>query len=120
MTEFEDLLHRNCEMTLRRLCGRASLLPKSISLSESDIERTTTTPSCGGGFADVYEGVYLGKPVALKVLRVYGKDNIRKVQKVRSIFLFAILYLHGDEQSLLSPPTEFLQGGCFLAPAHAS
>ncbi|KLO06861.1 kinase-like protein [Schizopora paradoxa] len=80
-TKFEDLLHRDCETTLRRLCGRTSLLPKSITLSESDINRTSTAPSCGGGFADVYEGVYLGKLVALKALRVYGKDNIRKVQK---------------------------------------
>jgi len=80
-TNPDNLLHRNCERTLRRLCGRAGLLPNSTSLSESDIERKSTVPSCGGGFADVYEGVYLGNAVALKALRVYGKDNIRKVQK---------------------------------------
>lgn len=36
-----------------------------------------------GGFADVWLGRYEGRPVALKVLRIYGRDNLKKVKKVR-------------------------------------
>ncbi|KLO15815.1 kinase-like protein [Schizopora paradoxa] len=77
----EDPFHRKCEKTLRRLCARTGLLPRSITLSESDLRRTSNVPTCGGGFADIFEGEYRDKAVALKVLRVYGRDNVRKVMK---------------------------------------
>ncbi|EGO25094.1 hypothetical protein SERLADRAFT_386471, partial [Serpula lacrymans var. lacrymans S7.9] len=35
-----------------------------------------------GGFADIWLGRYKGRSVGLKVLRVYGSDNLSKVKKV--------------------------------------
>lgn len=38
--------------------------------------------STSGGFGDVWEGVYHGRRVAVKVLRVYKNDDKRKVSRV--------------------------------------
>ncbi|TDL22635.1 kinase-like protein [Rickenella mellea] len=76
----DDRIHIQCEQTLRRLCGRAGLLPSSFILKDElckDGEHAITA----GGFADVFSGTYKGKKVALKALRVYGNENLKKVQK---------------------------------------
>lgn len=52
-------------------------------LSE-DLEKDGTEARTSGGFADVWLGKYQGRSVALKVLRIYGGDNVKKVKKVRS------------------------------------
>lgn len=38
------------------------------------VEQTSSNPIGGGGFADVYEGKFHDKQVALKVLRIYGSQ----------------------------------------------
>jgi len=76
-----DALHKYCERALRKLCGRTGLLPQSIYLSGSSVQRVSSAPSFGGGFADICKGEFRGESVALKSLRVYGPDNIRKVLK---------------------------------------
>ncbi|EGN99518.1 hypothetical protein SERLA73DRAFT_26193, partial [Serpula lacrymans var. lacrymans S7.3] len=38
-------------------------------------------PQMSGGFADIWLGRYKGRSVGLKVLRVYGSDNLSKVKK---------------------------------------
>ena len=40
-----------------------------------------------GGFADVYRGVFQGRPVAIKILRVYERTDVDKLLKVLSLFL---------------------------------
>lgn len=90
-TKPQDPLCRHCERTLRRLCGRAGLLPSPITLGEEEITKASDHPVTGGGFADIYVGWHKGKKVALKALRVYGKDNVKKVQKVRQSY-FLLYY----------------------------
>ena len=68
---------------LRRLCGRIGHLPDSYLLSdEFDL---SGKPRASGGFADVRMGVFKGKNVAVKTLRIVepvdDKAKIRKVGK---------------------------------------
>lgn len=82
-TEFQSRLSRLCERALRRLCGRAAILPSSYLLEAKDLQKTSNHPSCGGGFADVYEGLYNEGKVALKVLRYFGAVDVKKLEKAR-------------------------------------
>ncbi|KAF9643599.1 kinase-like protein [Thelephora ganbajun] len=65
----------------RQLCGRTGLLPASHIIPEG-LTQTTENPVASGGFGDVWEGIYNDKRVAIKALRVYMVDNVRKVRKV--------------------------------------
>ena len=65
----------------RQLCGRVGLLPASHIIPKGLIQ-TTEYPIASGGFGDIWEGIYDEKRVAIKALRVYKEDDIRKVRKV--------------------------------------
>jgi len=65
----------------RQLCGLVGSLPASHIISENLI-RTSEEPVASGGYGDVWEGIYNDKPVAIKTLRVYRDDDVRKVSKV--------------------------------------
>jgi len=65
----------------RQLCGRAGLLPASHVIPENFIQ-TTEHPVASGAFGDVWEGIHNGKRVAIKALRVYKPDDVKKVAKV--------------------------------------
>ena len=65
----------------RQLCGQTGLLPTSHTIPVTLI-RTSEHPVASGGFGDVWEGTYNDKPVAIKALRVYRGEDIRKVRKV--------------------------------------
>jgi hypothetical protein len=65
---------------LRRLCGRIGHLPDSYLLSDKfDL---SGMPRASGGFADVRMGVFKGKDVAVKSLRVSEVDDKAKIRKV--------------------------------------
>ena len=65
---------------LRRLCGRIGHLPNSYLLSAKfDL---SGMPCASGGFADVRTGVFKGKNVAVKSLRVSEVDDKAKIRKV--------------------------------------
>ena len=64
----------------RQLCGQTGLLPASHIIPESFVQ-TTEHPVASGGFGDVWEGIYNGERVAIKALRVYKNDNVKKVAK---------------------------------------
>ena len=65
---------------LRRLCGRIGHLPDSSLLSDKFYFSGMPRPS--GGFADVRMGVFKGKDVAVKTLRVSEVDDKAKIRKV--------------------------------------
>ena len=56
------------------------LLPVSYVLQQEQIR--VGDAHCYGGFADVGEGEYLGRPVAIKHLRFGTKDAFGKIFKV--------------------------------------
>jgi hypothetical protein len=65
---------------LRRLCGSVGHLPDSYLLSAKfDL---SGAPQASGGFSDVRMGVFKGKDVAVKTLRVSKMDDKAKIRKV--------------------------------------
>ena len=67
---------------LRKLCVRIGHLPESYLLSDK-FELSGSGPPCAsGGFADVRMGVFKGKNVAVKSLRVSESDNKTRIRKV--------------------------------------
>jgi hypothetical protein len=75
-------------IVLRRLCGNSGILPTSYHLNDG-IEKSGSVPHGSGGFADVWQGKFRGRRVALKVLRTYATDDINKVKKVSVFLLFS-------------------------------
>ena len=92
----------------RQLCGRARLLPFSHILPEKLIQ-TSENPVASGGFCDVWEGIYHDKWVAIKALRIYKEDDVRKVTKVTYPALPISL-----RRLWLTVAEGYLQGGCDL------
>ena len=90
---------------LRRLCGRIGHLPESYLLPDKfDL---SGMPHTFGGFADVWKGVFKGKDVAVKSLRVSVTDDktgIRKVGKSVTI----------SHPSSLTHCAALLRRGCHL------
>ena len=66
---------------LRKLCGRIGHLPESYLLSDKfDVSERVT--ACGG-FTEVRTGVFKGKNVAVKSLRVSPANDKAKIRRVR-------------------------------------
>jgi len=83
----------------RRLCDRTGLPPTSHIIPQRSIQ-TTGRPAASAGFGDVWEGIYHGKRVVMKALRVYKEDDVRNLKKVTD----STLLIPPDISSLLSPP----------------
>lgn len=65
---------------LRRLCSKIGHLPDSYLLSDKfDL---SGMPRASGGFPDVRVGVFKGKNVVVRSLRVSEVDNRAKIRKV--------------------------------------
>lgn len=78
--QLEPELRQIAFAILRRLCGRIGHLPESYLLSNKfDFSGLPLTSS---GFADVRSGVFKGKDVAVKTLRVSAWDDEAKIRKV--------------------------------------
>jgi hypothetical protein len=66
--------------SLYKMCAGHSLLPRSLQI-EVHYDRSGVA-HCGGGFADVWKGNCGDRQVAVKVLRIYGDSNLRKITRV--------------------------------------
>ena len=64
----------------RQLCSRAGLLPASHMIPE-DLIQTSEYPVASGSFGEVWEGIHNDKRIAIKALRVYRTDDVKKVTK---------------------------------------
>jgi hypothetical protein len=71
---------------LQSWTGKISQQNESLILKE--IVKTSEHAVAGGGFADIYTGEYRGQKVALKVLRIHGKQRDRDVLLMVRSFLF--------------------------------
>ena len=56
------------------------MLPASHMILENLIQ-TSEYPVASGSFGDVWQGIHNDKPVAIKALRVYKRDDVKKVVK---------------------------------------
>ena len=66
-----------CLRRMYRTCGRHGLLPKTLEIPIC-YDRTGY-PRYSGGNADVWEGEYCGRDVAVKVIRTYSSSNLKRV-----------------------------------------
>ena len=66
--------------TLRKICGRQALLPRSLQIPLC-YDRSGEA-LCNGGTADVWMGEHQGIKVAVKVLRVFSTSDIEKIKRV--------------------------------------
>ena len=62
------------------MCAAHALLPGSLQIKLCD--NPTGDPLYRGGYGDVYKREYEGHEVAVKVLRIYGTSDLRKVTRV--------------------------------------
>jgi hypothetical protein len=76
----ETELRRIAFRVLRKLCGGIGHLPESYLLSDGfDLSRMPHAP---GGFTDARMGVFKGKDVVAKTLRVSEVDDKARIRKV--------------------------------------
>ena len=80
MPELDGDLRKQCLHLLYKLCKACELLPASYILQREPIR--VGSAHCYGGFADVGEGEYLGRRVAIKYLRFGTKDAFDDIFKV--------------------------------------
>ena len=73
-------LRNDCLKLLYRACATHTLLPTSLQIELED--SLTGVPECRGGSGEVHKCEYRGQQVAVKVLKVYAKDDLRKVAHV--------------------------------------
>ena len=77
-------LQRRCIRALRKTCGIYGILPASYAFAPP-LTRSGTLAIGTGGFADVWKYTDPeNKAYAVKALRVYEKDPVTKINKVRS------------------------------------
>jgi hypothetical protein len=66
---------------MHKLCGACGTLPTSHIITEG-LEVIGNKAYDSGGFADVWQGRFKGRKVAIKALRTYANDDPVKVKKV--------------------------------------
>lgn len=68
--------------TLTKMCRRTGLFPISFTLSNNELE-ITSSQYVGTRIANVYTGQYRDQEVALKVLRIPDAFDVERVTEVR-------------------------------------
>ena len=71
------------ESWTRKLFCATAKLPSAVFLS--GVKRVTSFPFSGGGYADVFRGLYEDKHVALKVLRTFGNMDSNEVKRLHEV-----------------------------------
>jgi len=66
---------------LQNLCFHMTLVPSSCMLSDG-LVKTAELPATLGGFADVWNGAYRDKTVAIKALRIYNPNDLLAIKKL--------------------------------------
>ncbi|KAH9934222.1 kinase-like domain-containing protein [Fomitopsis serialis] len=78
-------LYTTALFTLRKLCASAGKLPDSYMISAEErngLKIMGKYPTAFGGFADIWRGQYRAQDVAVKALRVSGRDKLQAVEKM--------------------------------------
>lgn len=90
------------------ICGRQALVPRSLAFPLCYDPKED--PLYHGGFADVWKGQHLGRDVAVKVLRLYPKDDLTRTRNVGCLRdLLFVIYI--NERSYF---VEILQEGYWM------
>ncbi|TDL20548.1 kinase-like protein [Rickenella mellea] len=72
---------RKFDRFVKDLMVETGILPRGLTITNA--RRVDKDPISGGGFADVWRGELWGKPVAMKVLRIFqgGKNDVETVRR---------------------------------------
>lgn len=73
-------IRKRCVKALYKICGRHAILPESLQIPLCYDRQGY--PVYQGGFGDVWRGRYCDKDVAVKVIRVRSRPDLRKVVPV--------------------------------------
>ena len=65
---------------MRRLAAIHGRFPESMTIAEEI--KVSDNVLAFGGFADIRTGTYMGRLVAVKIVRVARQDNFLKIRKV--------------------------------------
>jgi len=84
LPELDDKLRGQCIHVLYKICRASQLLPSSHILREELI--CVGDIRSYGGFADVSEGEYLGRHVAIKNLKFRTGDALGEIFKVPRLY----------------------------------
>ena len=79
-TPVTDDVSRRCLHKLQAICGKRRILPSSYNVS-GNLSTDGDNPVASGGFSDVWQGVYDGRRVCIKRLRI-TQQNHRTVERV--------------------------------------
>jgi len=74
--------------TLRKMCVRHSLVPKSLKVELCDYSPGVLM--YGGGFGDVWNHEFQGREVAVKVLKTYLTSDLEKIVRVGRHWCFSL------------------------------
>ena len=85
----DQKIFSRCMRTLQRMCSSNNVLPKALVLTNGLSAKSS--PETSGGFADIYQGYYQEELVALKSIRVFGKDDLKALYKVLYSFYRSFL-----------------------------
>ncbi|KDQ49928.1 hypothetical protein JAAARDRAFT_82082 [Jaapia argillacea MUCL 33604] len=102
-TEDKDvsLLRRRSLRMLVNLARKAEMFPSSILIPSNDVTRDEPAWR-GGTWSDVYQGKYLGEPVALKVLRhLNDPDPKSRDRRRRALCLETLAWKQLRHESIL-------------------
>ena len=69
--------HERWLRSLRKICGRQALLPRSLEIPLC--YNPMDVPLCHGGSADVWKGQHHGRDAVVKVYQTNDFEQIRKV-----------------------------------------
>ncbi|KAG6871968.1 hypothetical protein C0995_014426 [Termitomyces sp. Mi166 len=77
--DIDGAFKRELIIGTQRLCKDSGLYPTCYSLN--GIKITEKYPVNGGGFADIYRGEFQGRPVCLKLIRLFQSTDIKNFMK---------------------------------------
>lgn len=79
----DDELRRRYILLLAKTCKACGIIPSSYLLQEESIR--VGRVFYHGGFADVRDGEYSGRPVAIKYLRIKEEDSDRAFKVLHNV-----------------------------------
>lgn len=92
LPELDEKLRKQCSHLLYKICTACIMLPTSFLLQQESVSvgRIRYT----GGFAEVREGEYLGRRVAIKDLKIKTKEVPSSVFKVLKLNIQRLAVAH--------------------------
>ncbi|KAF9785479.1 CNH domain-containing protein [Thelephora terrestris] len=90
VTPITDDVSRRCLHKLQAICGLHNILPSSHNIS-GEVSRVGDDPVASGGFSDVWKGIYDGRKVCIKYLRITQQTR-QAIEKACILYREAVMW----------------------------